>query len=206
MTINKKVGQQPLPMDAPIQNIQHQADGHQTGKDEGIPKLQRFPPWLPEPWGPGKSYLGFRMFLILTQDIANMLVHMFSSKLEQLKAIIIRSIKRSWQNRCTDGGGMPRFTRKDLRQDSWVEVLPPESCVGVLLQNSHSFWVRFRQWKRYFYWRWNRPQSESSQDLQETAGFYQPARAWGDPRWWCQEDGPADLPASQRIVTYILVK
>ena len=55
--------------------------------------------WLPEPWGPGKSYLGFRMFLILTQDVANMLVHMFSSKLEQLKAIIIRSIKRSWQNR-----------------------------------------------------------------------------------------------------------
>ena len=55
--------------------------------------------WLPEPWSPGKSYLGIRMIHILPQDVANMFVHMFSSKLEQLKAIIIRSIKRSWQNR-----------------------------------------------------------------------------------------------------------
>ena len=129
----------------------------------GDTKLQRFPPWLPEPWGPGKSYLGIRMILILPQDVANMFVHMFSSKLEQLKAIIIRSIKRSWQN---------RWRRRAQIHKQGSEAI---SCVGVLLQDSRSwvllelglcksrsFSVRFRQWKRYFYWRWNRPQSESS--------------------------------------------
>ena len=64
-----------------------------------FPTDARTNPWLPEPWSPGKSYLGIRMIHILPQDVANMFVHMFSSKLEQLKAIIIRSIKRSWQNR-----------------------------------------------------------------------------------------------------------
>ena len=41
MTITKIVGQQPLPMDAPNQNIQHQADGHQPGKAEGLELFAR---------------------------------------------------------------------------------------------------------------------------------------------------------------------
>ena len=44
MTITKNVGQQPLPMDAPNQNIQHQADGHQPGKAEGLDLFEKSPP------------------------------------------------------------------------------------------------------------------------------------------------------------------
>ena len=48
MTITKNVGQQPLPMDTPNQNIQHQADGHQPGKAEGLDLFEKSPhvaPW-----------------------------------------------------------------------------------------------------------------------------------------------------------------
>ena len=58
-------------------------------------QASKVPPMIASAMKPWQIYLGVRMILILPQDVANMFVHMFSSKLEQLKAIIIRSIKRS---------------------------------------------------------------------------------------------------------------
>ena len=44
MTMTKNVGQQPLPMDAPNQNLQHHTDGHQPGKAEGLDLFEKSPP------------------------------------------------------------------------------------------------------------------------------------------------------------------
>ena len=115
--------------------------------------------WLPVPWGPDKSYLGIRMILILPQDVANMFVHMFSSKLEQLKAIIIRSIKRSWQNRWRRWAQIHK-QGSEAEESCW-SAPPVELCWSSSPRQSLLL-SKVQTVKEVFHWRWNRPQSESS--------------------------------------------